>query len=158
MAEEVVVDQRHLLPVPDSLSWAEAAAIPEVFSTAWLNIFVLGDARPGEKVLIHAGASGVGSTAVQLAKHWGARVIATDATPYFRTLTVDRGGGDGVRGNLAVIAPGGVVGRVIGQPGARAAKVREWPMCPGGQKDACTVPALGKYVFSNLFSEKVKRP
>lgn len=54
----------------------------------------------------------------------GARVIATDATPYFRTLTVDRGGGDGVRGDLAVIAPGGVVGRVIGQPGARAAKVQ----------------------------------
>jgi len=71
MAEEVVVDQRHLLPVPDSLSWAEAAAIPEVFSTAWLNIFVLGDARPGEKVLIHAGASGVGTAAIQLCKAQG---------------------------------------------------------------------------------------
>ena len=71
MAEEVVVDQRHLLPVPDSLSWAEAAAIPEVFSTAWLNIFVLGNARPGEKVLIHAGASGVGTAAIQLCKAQG---------------------------------------------------------------------------------------
>jgi putative PIG3 family NAD(P)H quinone oxidoreductase len=71
MAEEVVVDQRHLLPVPESLSWAEAAAIPEVFSTAWLNIFVLGDARPGEKVLIHAGASGVGTAAIQLCKAQG---------------------------------------------------------------------------------------
>ncbi len=54
----------------------------------------------------------------------GARVIATDATPYFRTLTVDRGTGDGVRPDLAVIAPRGVVGRVIGLPGARAAKVQ----------------------------------
>ena len=71
MTEEVVVDQRHLLPVPDSLSWADAAAIPEVFSTAWLNIFVLGDARPGEKVLIHAGASGVGTAAIQLCKAQG---------------------------------------------------------------------------------------
>lgn len=68
MAEEVVVDGRHLLPVLDGMSWAEAAAIPEVFSTAWLNVFELGAAKPGEKVLIHAGASGVGTAAVQLCK------------------------------------------------------------------------------------------
>ncbi|GGE42744.1 NAD(P)H quinone oxidoreductase [Halopseudomonas oceani] len=71
MAEEAVVDQRHLLAVPDNLGWAEAAAIPEVFSTAWLNVFVLGNARPGEKVLIHAGASGVGTAAIQLCKAQG---------------------------------------------------------------------------------------
>lgn len=71
MAEEAVVDQRHLLVVPDNLGWAEAAAIPEVFSTAWLNVFVLGNARPGEKVLIHAGASGVGTAAIQLCKAQG---------------------------------------------------------------------------------------
>ncbi|MFN3579318.1 MAG: NAD(P)H-quinone oxidoreductase [Pseudomonas sp.] len=66
MAEEVVVDGRHLLPVPEGLGWAEAAALPEVFSTAWLNVFELGAAQPGEKVLIHAGASGVGTAAVQI--------------------------------------------------------------------------------------------
>lgn len=71
MAEEVVVDARHLLPVPDGMDWAQAAAIPEVFSTAWLNIFELGAAKPGEKVLIHAGASGVGTAAVQLCKALG---------------------------------------------------------------------------------------
>lgn len=71
MAEEAMVDQRHLLAVPDNLGWAEAAAIPEVFSTAWLNVFVLGNARPGEKVLIHAGASGVGTAAIQLCKAQG---------------------------------------------------------------------------------------
>ena len=54
----------------------------------------------------------------------GARVIATDATPYFRTITVDRGTGDDVRPDLAVIAPRGIVGRVIGLPGARAAQVQ----------------------------------
>lgn len=71
MADEVVVDGRHLLPIPDGMSWAEGAAIPEVFSTAWLNIFELGAAQPGEKVLIHAGASGVGTAAIQLCKALG---------------------------------------------------------------------------------------
>lgn len=71
MAEEVVLDGRHLLPVPAGLNWAEAAAIPEVFSTAWLNVFELGAAKPGEKVLIHAGASGVGTAAIQICKALG---------------------------------------------------------------------------------------
>ena len=53
-----------------------------------------------------------------------ARVIGVDATPWFRTITVDRGIRDGVRSELAVIAPGGVVGRVVGAPGMRAAKVQ----------------------------------
>lgn len=66
MADEVVVDGRHLLPVPADLGWAEAAALPEVFTTAWLNVFELGAAQPGEKVLIHAGASGVGTAAIQI--------------------------------------------------------------------------------------------
>ncbi len=68
MAEEVIVDGRHLLPVPEGMNWADAAAIPEVFATAWLNVFELGAAQPGEKVLIHAGASGVGTAAIQLCK------------------------------------------------------------------------------------------
>ncbi|MFL9814862.1 NAD(P)H-quinone oxidoreductase [Stutzerimonas sp. VN223-3] len=68
MAEEVVVDGRHVLPVPQGLSLTEAAVIPEVYSTAWLNLFRLGALQPGEKVLLHAGASGVGSAAIQLCK------------------------------------------------------------------------------------------
>jgi len=68
MAEEVVVDGRHVLPVPQGLSLKEAAVIPEVYSTAWLNLFRLGALQPGEKVLLHAGASGVGSAALQLCK------------------------------------------------------------------------------------------
>ena len=71
MADEVVVDARHLLPVPQGMGWEDAAAIPEVFSTAWLNVFELGAAQPGEKVLIHAGASGVGTAAIQLCKAFG---------------------------------------------------------------------------------------
>jgi putative PIG3 family NAD(P)H quinone oxidoreductase len=66
MAEEVVVDARHVLPVPEGLHLQEAAALPEVYATAWLNIFQLGALKAGEKVLVHAGASGVGSAAIQL--------------------------------------------------------------------------------------------
>jgi putative PIG3 family NAD(P)H quinone oxidoreductase len=71
MADEVVVDGRHLLPIPEGCDWAQGAAIMEVFSTAWLNIFELGRALPGEKVLVHAGASGVGTAAIQLCKALG---------------------------------------------------------------------------------------
>lgn len=66
MAQEVCVDARHVLPVPDRLGLLEAAALPEVYATAWLNVFQLGQARTGQRVLIHAGASGVGSAAIQL--------------------------------------------------------------------------------------------
>lgn len=71
MAEEVVVDGRHVLPAPEGLSLVEAAALPEVYSTAWLNLFQLAALKPGEKVLLHAGASGVGSAAIQLCKAFG---------------------------------------------------------------------------------------
>lgn len=71
MAEEVVVDARHALPVPEGLSLQEAAALPEVYATAWLNLFQLARLQPGEKVLLHAGASGVGSAAIQLCKAFG---------------------------------------------------------------------------------------
>ena len=71
MAEEVVVDARHALPVPEGLSLAQAAGLPEVYATAWLNLFHLAGLKPGEKVLLHAGASGVGSAAIQLCKAFG---------------------------------------------------------------------------------------
>lgn len=71
MAEEVVVDGRHALPVPEGMSLAEAAVLPEVYATAWLNLFQLGRLRPGEKALLHAGASGVGSAGIQLCKAFG---------------------------------------------------------------------------------------
>jgi len=71
MAEEVVVDAQHALPVPAGLSMAEAAVLPEVYATAWLNLFSLGALQPGEKALIHAGASGVGSAGIQLCAAFG---------------------------------------------------------------------------------------
>ncbi|MBB3232997.1 NAD(P)H-quinone oxidoreductase [Halomonas stenophila] len=67
-AEEVVVDARQVLPVPAGLGLREAAALPEVFATAWLNLFMEGALAPGERVLLHAGASGVGTAALQLCR------------------------------------------------------------------------------------------
>ena len=76
-AEEVVVHAGSAMRVPEALSDAEAAAIPEVFLTAFLNIFLLARAREGETVLIHGGGSGVGTAATTLCELAGMRVIVT---------------------------------------------------------------------------------
>jgi putative PIG3 family NAD(P)H quinone oxidoreductase len=76
-AELATVPLGMAMPIPAQLSFEEAAAIPEAFLTAYLNLFTLGRLRNGEAVLIHAGASGVGSAAIQLAKLAGAQVFAT---------------------------------------------------------------------------------
>ena len=76
-AEQVVVDARQLLPIPEGWSFEQAAAVPEVFLTAWLNLFREGALQTGETVLIHAGASGVGTAAIQLAREAGCQVMAT---------------------------------------------------------------------------------
>ncbi len=68
------------LPVPKGLSMVEAAAVPETFFTVWTNVFERGRLKAGEIFLCHGGASGIGTTAVQLAKAWGARVFATAGT------------------------------------------------------------------------------
>ena len=76
-AEYVAVDEGHCMPIPKSYSMAEAACIPETFITVWSNLFMRGKLQQNEKVLIHGGASGIGTTAIQLAKHFGAIVYAT---------------------------------------------------------------------------------
>jgi NADPH2:quinone reductase len=65
------------LPVPEGMSLVEAAAIPETFFTVWTNLFDRGRCKAGDTVLIHGGTSGIGTTAIQLAAAWGARVFAT---------------------------------------------------------------------------------
>ena len=76
-AEKVVVPAGMLMPVPDDWSMAQAAAIPEVWFTAYVNLFLEGRLQPKERVLIHAGGSGVGTAAVQLAHHIGAEALVT---------------------------------------------------------------------------------
>ena len=69
------------LPVPKRLSMVEAAALPETFFTVWTNVFERGRLKAGETFLVHGGASGIGTTAIQLARAFGARVLATAGTP-----------------------------------------------------------------------------
>ena len=76
-AEYAACDARHALPVPDGLSMDEAAAVPETVFTVHHNVFQRGALREGETLLVHGGTSGIGTTAIQLAKAKGARVIVT---------------------------------------------------------------------------------
>ena len=70
-AEEVVVHQAQVLSLPQGCGLREAAALPEAFATAWLNLFMEGALRQGERVLLHAGASGVGTAVIQLCRAFG---------------------------------------------------------------------------------------
>jgi putative PIG3 family NAD(P)H quinone oxidoreductase len=76
-AEQVAVPQGQVLPVPDSVPVTAAAALPEVACTVWVNIFDLARLAEGETLLVHGGASGIGTHAIQLAKALGVRVICT---------------------------------------------------------------------------------
>ncbi|MER5867846.1 NAD(P)H-quinone oxidoreductase [Kitasatospora sp. NPDC002040] len=76
-AELVAVPVGQLLPVPKGLTSAEAAALPEVACTVWSNLFMVAHLRPAETVLLHGGASGIGTLAIQLAKAVGAKVVVT---------------------------------------------------------------------------------
>jgi putative PIG3 family NAD(P)H quinone oxidoreductase len=76
-AERVAVPAAQVLPIPDGISLAEAAALPEVACTVWSNVFSTARLNPGEVLLVHGGASGVGTFALQLGSAYGARVFCT---------------------------------------------------------------------------------
>ncbi|MGO9632121.1 MAG: NAD(P)H-quinone oxidoreductase [Xanthobacteraceae bacterium] len=80
-AEYCLAHESHGLPIPPGLSPIEAAAIPETFFTVWYNMFERGRLAAGEAALIHGGSSGIGTTAIQLAKVFGARVVTTAGSP-----------------------------------------------------------------------------
>jgi polyketide synthase 12 len=85
-ASEVVADARQVVRMPGNLSFEEAASIPMAFLTAWYGLHDLGAIRPGEKVLVHAAAGGVGMAAVQLAQLHGAEVYGTASEPKWSAL------------------------------------------------------------------------
>lgn len=80
-AERVAVNAGHVLRCPEGMSLLQAAALPEAACTLWSNLRDIGRLQPGETVLIHGGAGGVGSLAIQWAHHWGARVLTTAGSP-----------------------------------------------------------------------------
>jgi len=148
-AEYCVVAEDNALPVPPGFSMIEAAAIPETYFTVWANVFDRARLRPGETILIHGGSSGIGTTAIQLAKAFGSTVVVTagseekcaeclglgaDVAINYRTLDfveelktrniapaviLDMVGGDYVARNLRCIATNGRVVNIAFQKGSK---------------------------------------
>lgn len=141
-AQYIATDARLIAPKPQSLDFAQAAAVPLAGMTAWQALFDHGGLQPGQTVLIHAAAGGVGSFAVQLAKWKGARVIGTASTPesmallgelgvdevidYKKTpfenavkdvdMVLDSIGGDVQQRSWQVLKPGGILVSILGKP------------------------------------------
>jgi NADPH:quinone reductase-like Zn-dependent oxidoreductase len=140
-AERIAVAEDDLALKPSSISMAEAGSLPLVALTAWQALVERGNVQPGQKVLIHAGAGGVGSIAIQLAKHLGATVATTasgsnadfvrelgaDTVIDYRThdfeqilsgydLVLDSLGGENLEKSLRVLKPGGQAIGIAGPP------------------------------------------
>ena len=148
-AEYAVVAEDNALPVPAGLSMIETAAIPETYFTVWTNVFQRGGLKASERLLIHGGSSGIGTTAIQLAKQFGAYVIVTagsdekckqclalgaDVAINYRTqdfvaemekaglkadVILDMVGGDYVARNLKVAALNGRIVQIAFQQGSK---------------------------------------
>lgn len=149
-AERIAVDEGDLALKPANLSMAEAASAPLVALTAWQVLVERANVQPGQKVLIHAGSGGVGTYAIQLAKHLGATVTTTTGTSnveWVRDLgadtvidyraqdfemiahdydvVLDSQGGDTLAKSLRVLQPGGIAVGVAGPPDPDFARQRE---------------------------------
>ncbi|MFG1813663.1 NADP-dependent oxidoreductase [Kribbella sp. NPDC049174] len=146
-AEYVAVDEGDLAAKPESLSMEQAAALPMVVLTAWQALVERANVRPGQKVLIHAGSGGVGTAAIQLAKHLGATVATTTSTAnvdlvkslgadvvvdykqqdfeavlHDYDVVLDPLGGETLEKSLRVLRPGGTVIGISGPPDADFAR------------------------------------
>lgn len=95
-AEKALIDYRMAMPIPTGWDFVKAAAVPEVFFTANETLFTLGGLQGGETVLIHAGASGVGTAGIQMARHAGARVFVTAGSAEKIARTVELGAEVGI--------------------------------------------------------------
>jgi len=148
-AEEALAQAGHCLPVPEGLPLIEAACLPETLFTVWSNVFMRGGLQAGERFLVHGGSSGIGTTAIQLARAFGAVVYATVGSSgkcaacrglgatrainyreedFAAVLAADGGadvildmvGGDYTAGNLSCLAPGGRLVQIGVMGGATA--------------------------------------
>jgi NADPH:quinone reductase-like Zn-dependent oxidoreductase len=129
-AEQVVVPEGQVLPLPPGVGLVEAAALPEVWSTAWLNLAVEAGLNAGDRVIVHAGASGVGTACLQLARLREWRAFATAGSPE-KLAACRRFGAEGV----------------AGRHGDWAAVARHW--APDGV-DAILDPVGGSYLEANV--------
>ena len=131
-AEEVVVPAGQVLPIPKGLSAVQAAALPEVFATAYLNLYMEGALQTAEKVIVHAGASGVGTAAIQLLKQ--------SNNPVFVTV----GSAEKLQSCVALGAAAGSVRH----DGSFADAARQWS--GEGGIDVILDPVGGQYLTDNL--------
>ncbi len=115
-AELAVVHERQLMLVPDSLSWPQAGGLPEVFVTAHDALFAQAALRPGERLLVHGGAGGVGTAAIQLAAAAGAQVIATVRDEALRGQVAALGAHAIAPEGFAEAGPFDVVLELVGAP------------------------------------------
>jgi putative PIG3 family NAD(P)H quinone oxidoreductase len=131
-AEQVTVPSGQVLPIPSGLSFSEAAALPEVFATAYLNLYMEGELKAEERVILHAGASGIGTAAIQMLKH-------TD-NPCFVTV--------GSQGKLDQCIALGAEGGSIRHEGPFLVAAQQW----AGQKgvDLILDPVGAGYLINNL--------
>ncbi len=90
-ADYVATPAAHALPVPKGMGLKEAACLPETFFTVWSNVFMRGGLKAGERFLVHGGSSGIGTTAIQLARAFGARVFASAGSEDKCAACVDLG-------------------------------------------------------------------
>jgi NADPH:quinone reductase-like Zn-dependent oxidoreductase len=141
-AELAVVHERVLMPVPERLEWAQAGGTPEVFTTAHDAVFTQAELKPGEHLLVHGGAGGVGTAAIQLGRAAGARVSATVRNADLRNQVAELGaeaidpegfadhgpfdvilelvGAPNLPANLAALNPGGRIAVIGIGAGAKA--------------------------------------
>ena len=115
-AELAVVHERILVPVPGNLSWLEAGGAPEVFTTAHDAVFTQAGLQPGEHLLVHGGAGGVGTAAIQLGRTTGARVTATVRNPELRDDVAKLGAEVIAPENFTEHGPFDVILELVGAP------------------------------------------
>jgi NADPH2:quinone reductase len=115
-AELAVVHERQLMPIPDALDWPAAGGLPEVFTTAHDAVFVQAGLRPGEHLLVHGGAGGVGTAAIQLARAAGASVTATVRRPELREQVAALGARAISDEDFAAEGPFDVILELVGAP------------------------------------------
>jgi NADPH:quinone reductase len=115
-AELMTVQERLLMPVPESLDWVAAGGLPEVFTTAHDAVFVQAELRPGERLLVHGGAGGVGTAAIQLARAAGAQVVATVRNEELREQVAELGAEAIAPEGFAEHGPFDVILELVGAP------------------------------------------
>lgn len=136
-AELAVVDARHVLPVPPNMDFVSAAALPETVCTVFANVFEAGALKAGETLLVHGASSGIGVTAIQMARAAGARVIATsrgdEKAAAARILGADLSLDASAEDMVAAIAAFGGADVVLDMVGADYAALNQAALKPFGR-------------------------